>query len=184
MAETDKIAGISSEAVRAKTGRSWAEWLKILDKAGAKKMPHSGIAKYLHEKLGLSGWWSQMVAVGYEQARGLRVAHQTTKGFEISRSKTIAVPVKTLFEAFKKDKTRTRWLPEKGMAIRKATPYKSMRVNWDNGKTILSVNFYPKGTGKSQIVVQHLKLVGAKEAKEKQDYWAKALEKLKNLLEN
>jgi uncharacterized protein YndB with AHSA1/START domain len=184
MAETDKIAGISSEAVKAKTGKSWAEWLKILDKAGARKMSHTKIAAYLYDNRGVPGWWCQMVAVGYEQARGLRVRHQTIKGFEISKSITIAVPVKMLFEAFKNDKTRTRWLPEKGVAIRKATPYKSMRVNWSDGKTLLSVNFYPKGTGKSQIVVQHLKLASATEVKQKQGYWSKALEKLKNLLEN
>ncbi len=180
----DKIAGLSSDAVKAKTGRGWTDWLKILDQAGAKKMKHPEMATYLHEKLGLSGWWAQMVTVGYEQARGLRVAHQTLKGFEISRSKTIAVPTKMLFDAFKNDKTRFRWLPEKGVSIRKATPYKSMRVTWPDGKTLLSVNFYPKGEGKSQIVVQHLKLASAKEAKQKQSYWSKALDKLKNLLEN
>jgi hypothetical protein len=184
MVETDKIAGIGTDAVKAKTGKGWAEWLKILDKAGAKKMNHAGIAHHLHEKLGVSGWWCQMVTVGYEQARGLRVAHQTTKGFEISKSITIAVPAKTLFEAFKNEKIRSRWLPEKGVVIRKATPFKSMRVNWPDGKTLLSINFYPKGVGKSQIVVQHLKLANAIEAKQKQSYWSKALDKLKNLMED
>lgn len=181
--KTDKIAGISSDAVKAKTGKGWAEWFKILDKAGAKKMNHAGIAHHLHEKLGVPGWWCQMVTVGYEQARGLRVAHQTPKGFEISRSKTIAAPTKTLFEAFKNDQTRARWLPEKGVVIRKSTPNKSMRATWADGKTLLSVNFYPKGTGKSQIVVQHLKLTSAAEARQKQSYWSNSLNKLKVLLE-
>src|SRR5215469_1117257 len=62
----------SDEAVKAKTGKVWAEWFKILDKAGAKKMPHKEIALYLYEKQKLPAWWCQMVAVGYEQERGLR----------------------------------------------------------------------------------------------------------------
>ncbi len=183
MKKNDKIAGISSDAVKAKTGKGWAEWLKVLDNAGAKKMNHTQIATYLHDKLGVPGWWCQMVAVGYEQARGMRQKHETPQGYEISRSKTIAVPIKTLFDAFKNDKTRSRWLPEKGIVIRKATSPKSMRVTWPDGKTLLSVNFYPKGDGKSQIVIQHLKLSKATEAKQKQAYWEKALEKLKKTLE-
>lgn len=181
---TDKIAGISSEAVKAKTGKGWPEWLKILDKAGARKMNHTQIATHLYDKLGVPGWWCQMVAVGYEQARGMRQKHETPQGYEISRSKTIAVPVKTAFEAWKNDKTRLRWLGEKGIVIRKATPPKSMRVTWPDGKTSLSVDFYPKGKEKSQIVVQHLKLASAAEAKKKQTYWAKALEKLKEVIES
>jgi hypothetical protein len=39
-----RTAGISSEAVRKATGRTWAEWLRLLDKAGAKKMAHGEIA--------------------------------------------------------------------------------------------------------------------------------------------
>ena len=33
-----KEAGISDEAVRAKTGRTWGEWFAILDGAGARKL--------------------------------------------------------------------------------------------------------------------------------------------------
>jgi hypothetical protein len=38
-------------------------------------MPHKQIAEYLYEKHGLSGWWSQVVTVVYEQERGLREKH-------------------------------------------------------------------------------------------------------------
>ena len=40
----------TDEAVKAKTGRVWAEWFEILDKAGAKKWPHKEIAAYLLQK--------------------------------------------------------------------------------------------------------------------------------------
>ena len=37
---TNKTAGISDEAVAAKTGKTWAEWIAVLDSAGAGKMDH------------------------------------------------------------------------------------------------------------------------------------------------
>ena len=71
-----KAAGVSDEAVHAKTGKTWKEWYRILDAAKAKKMAHKEIAAYLAKEHIKSGWWSQMVAVAYEQARGLREKHQ------------------------------------------------------------------------------------------------------------
>jgi hypothetical protein len=47
----------SNEAVRAKRGKVWAQWFKILDEAGAKKMTHKDIAAYLHDKQGVPSWW-------------------------------------------------------------------------------------------------------------------------------
>jgi hypothetical protein len=71
------------EAVLRKTGRKWQQWFTVLDSVGAAKMPHKQIAEYLYEKHGLSGWWSQVVTVVYEQERGLREKHQISDGFGI-----------------------------------------------------------------------------------------------------
>ena len=38
---------MSDEAVKAKTGKAWKEWFAILDKAGASKLSHPEIVKYL-----------------------------------------------------------------------------------------------------------------------------------------
>jgi hypothetical protein len=62
-----KINGIGDEAVRAKTGKTWGQWIATLDKAGARTMEHAEIASLLHEKFGVPGWWTQMVTVGYER---------------------------------------------------------------------------------------------------------------------
>src|SRR5215467_13039500 len=102
----------SDEAVKAKTGKVWAEWFKILDKAGAKKMPHKEIALYLYEKQKLPAWWCQMVAVGYEQERGLRQKFQKCDGeFSASRSRTMAAPLAKAYAAWTDEKLRNRWLP-------------------------------------------------------------------------
>src|SRR5262249_726901 len=111
-------AGIRSEAVRAKTGKGWAGWFAILDKAGAAKWSHKEIAKHVDE-LGCGDWWSQMVTVGYEQARGLRVKHQTAEGFSASGSKTVGVPIAKLYAAWEDPKMRAKWLRDK-IEIRRA----------------------------------------------------------------
>ena len=64
--------GMSDAAVKAKTGKTWAEWIAALDKAGAKAMSHKEITKLLSSRHKLADWWSQMVTVGYERAKGLR----------------------------------------------------------------------------------------------------------------
>ena len=180
--QPEKIAGISDAAVKKATGKPWTDWLAWLDKAGAKKMPHSEIALLLHRKHKLTGWWSQMLTVGYEQARGLRVKHQKTDGFEISVSKTIAVPVDRAFAAWKDAALREKWLPRTPLTVRKATPHKSIRITWGDG-TNLSVNFWPKGSLKCQVVPQHAKLAEAEDAERMKLYWGEKLEALRLWLE-
>jgi len=175
--------GIGSEAVKAKTGRTWDAWLGLLDKAGARAMSHAQIAAHLYDRLGVPGWWSQMVAVGYEQARGLRARHQRPDGFEISVSRTVAVPATALFDAWNDARTRRRWLAGDAIVIRKATRPKSMRITWSDRKTSLEVNFYAKSAGKGQVVVQHSKLPDAKAAAKMKGYWATTLDRLRATLE-
>jgi len=94
-----KTAGISDSAVFKATGRTWAEWIRLLDRAGARKMVHRDIAAHLHRREKLSSWWSQMVTVGYEQARGMRRAGEKPAGFDVSKSKTVNVSSGRAFAA-------------------------------------------------------------------------------------
>jgi len=50
MENADKFARVSSDAVQAKTGKTWAEWFAILDAAGAQTMSHPEIAHFLQEE--------------------------------------------------------------------------------------------------------------------------------------
>ena len=169
---------MSDDAVHAKTGKNWKQWFAVLDKAGAKKMSHQEIVKYLNEKHGVGPWWQQMVAVTYEQARGLRDKHQKPQGYEISVSRTLSVPASLAYNAFAVEKNRDAWLKE-DVKVRTSTRNKSMRFTWADGKTSLAVAFMPKGTGKCQVVVQHSKIPHAKAAAAMKTYWAKALDRLK-----
>jgi len=174
---------MSDAAVEAKTGKVWAGWFKILDAAGARNLSHKQIAAYLYDEHKVPGWWAQMVAVTYEQAHGMRAKHEQPEGdFEISVSETIYAPVAKAFAAWEDAKLRRKWLKDAGFTIRKATPHKSMRITWVDGKTSVEVNFYSMGEAKSQVAVQHSKLADARQAERMKKYWGEQLEKLKEVL--
>jgi hypothetical protein len=149
------VAGMSDASVSKKTGRTWAEWVRLLDAARAAEKPHRQIAEYV-SSLGTPDWWSQMVTVGYERIRGLREKGQRRGGgYSATKSRTFPVAVEALFDAFTNARKRRRWLPVK-IAVRSATPPKRMSITWDDG-TSVQIGFYPKGNGKSSVAVQHEK---------------------------
>jgi hypothetical protein len=178
-----KASGTSDEAVRRRTGRGWQEWFEILDRAGAKDMDHKSIVAYLEENHAISSWWQQQVTVTYEQERGLRKVHQMADGYQISRSKTINVPLSDLYAAWEAEDRRTRWLGEAIFEVRTSRTYKSMRMAWDQPGGIVDVSFSSKGPDKSQLTVQHSKLKSPELAEEMKIYWAETLKSLKAYLE-
>ena len=173
---------MSDDAVKERTGKIWAEWFEILDQAGARKWDHKAITAFLHQE-GVGPWWGQMIAVPYEHARGIREKFQKCDGeFAASGSRTLNVPIGKLYEAWTDEKLRNRWLPGAKMEITTATPNKSLRAKWDDGKSRLSVNFYAKGAGKTQAAVDHMKLSSSKECAKMKTYWFEALNRLESQL--
>ena len=80
----------SDDAVKAKTGKTWAEWFALLDRWGAAAKGHQATATWLHDEQGVPDWWSQMVTVEYERARGLRAVGQRTTGdWEATLQRTV-----------------------------------------------------------------------------------------------
>jgi uncharacterized protein YndB with AHSA1/START domain len=175
---TEKVAGISSAAVAAKTGKHWAEWFLILNKRGCRGWKHKEIARLVHDELGCPPWWSQMVTVGYEQFHGMREKHEKSGGYSISRSKTLPVPIAELYKWWNDARRRNQWLKESKLTIRKATPNRSLRITWSDGKTNVEVMFYAKGSEKSQVSVQHDKLANAAAGEKMKAYWGAALDRL------
>lgn len=176
-----KTAGISDDAVLKATGRSWSQWGKLLDADGCRTLSHKEIAEIVHEKHGVGSWWSQMVTVGYEQLRGLRKPHETSRGWQAGVSRTINVPIARLFGAWADPAARKKWLGSKKITVRKATMNKSMRISFAD-ETSIEVNFYAKGAGKSQVALQQNKLKSAKEVAASKKFWSSAMDKLKKQL--
>lgn len=161
---------IGDDVAKRRTGRGWNAWFARLDRAGAAKLDHRGIvALVAREAPELGGWWQQEVAVAYELSRGLRQRHQKPGGFEASASRTIGVPVGRLFAAWTDKRVRSRWL-DATLVVHKATAPKSLRATWKGAKCV-SVNFYRKGPGKSQVALQHGRLPDAKSVERMQRFW-------------
>ena len=171
---------VGDEALKKRTGKTWAQWFAVLDKAGAKKMTHKEIVAWLGDHSEMGGWWQQMVAVGYEQARGLRQKHEKPSGFDISKSRTLEVPVERAYDAFAEARLRSRWLREK-VGVRTSHRDKSIRFTWSDG-TLVEARFYPKGADRTQVTVQHMKLADAKAAERMKGWWAESLGALASML--
>jgi hypothetical protein len=185
--ENNNYGGISSEAVKEATGKGWDEWLNILDLIEANKMKHADIAAWIFSKRLANGWWSQMVTVGYEQARGMREKHQITtpggkRSYGVNVTVTVNAPIKQLYKAVADIKLRKAWLREK-IEVSSTTKEKYLRGLWDEGKTKVSFGFYFKGKDKSQVVIEHSKLESMQQVEEKKKFWKDRLGKLKGQLE-
>jgi uncharacterized protein YndB with AHSA1/START domain len=185
MTEQKERAIITDKLVVAQTGKTMEEWFAVLDERGAQKLAHAEIFDRVASIDGLKplGQWNQnLLTTTYEWNRGLKERGQKEDGFEISVSKTIKVPISELFRSWVDNKIRKDWLDEE-ITIRKSTENKSARITWSDSVTSLSVDFYPKGEGKSQVVVQHLKIPDSDMAKAMKEYWGEKLDKLKASLE-
>jgi len=174
---------VSDRAVLEGTGRSWTDWFQVLDEAGAAKMNHREIVGFLGKEEGVSEWWRQMITVTYEKSRGLRKKHERPDGFQVSSSKTALVPVEQLYEMWTDAGKRSGWL-QQPITIRKATSPRSLRITWVDGATDVSVNFYGKGSAKSQVSLEHSKLKSADEAEQMKAFWKDALNSLKAAVES
>ena len=174
---------IGDATVSARTGKTWAQWFRLLDRAGAKTRDHRNIVAVVSSRWPeIGGWWAQMVTVTYEQARGKRAKHEKPEGFEVGASKTVGVPLGMLYRAWTDEKTRRRWLSGARFTVRKASRDKSLRISWDGGSRV-SVYFLEKGKGRSQVAVQHGKLGSAAAEEKMKKFWKEKLAKLAKLLE-
>jgi hypothetical protein len=180
--EYAKLAGMSDATIKARTGCTWERWVSALDRVGAHEWPHREIAAYVHEKYKVPGWWTQTVAVGYERIKGLRaIGQRRGGGHEASKSKVFAAPLGRLYRAVHDTRTRRRWLGGVKLTVRTAIPDKSMRVTWPDG-TSVELYFVGKGSAKSQLVVQHRKLVDKPSADQMKAYWTERLGALEAIL--
>jgi hypothetical protein len=177
-----KLAGRSDAIIKERTGCTWERWVKALDYAQAYTWTHREIAKHVHEKYKVPGWWAQSVTVGYERIKGLRAVGQRRDGsFEANKSRTFSVPLVRLYRAFHDARTRAQWLPGVDLTVRTATRGKSMRITWPD-RTSVAVGFSGRGQGKSQVAVQHEKLADRAAQVRMRQYWAERLDALGQVL--
>lgn len=175
----------SDERIRERTKRGWEEWFALLDEWGAADRSHREIARWVAEQLQIAplAWNAQAITASYEQTRGLRVAGEKADGFAVYVSRTIAVPVPRLYDAFVDPARRERWLAGDELSERTATSPKSARFDWEAGASRVNVTFLNKGPSKSTVALEHRRLRDAQAAERMKAYWRRQLTTLKELLE-
>ena len=151
-----RIHGVSDDAVKAKTGKKWDDWFKLLDKAGARMMDHREIARYVGRQFELTPWWAQTVCVGYEQDRGIRQKRQKGTTYSMDRSKIMAAPLAAVWAAWQDQAARDRWLPAAPFEVRRATLNKAMHLNWADGTRVSAA--FSERNGRTRVVVTHARL--------------------------
>jgi len=173
-----RVGTLTEDAVKARTGKTWDEWCKILDKAGARMMDHKEIACLLQKQIGLSPWWSQMVAVGYEKERGIRQdkrGQSPGRRYEVKLTKIVPVPRAAVWTAWEDAGMLARWLPDAKFEVSKTVPQTALHLDWPD-ETRVAVRLYER-RGKTRVVVSHGELAES-DAKRWQGYWSAALDRL------
>jgi hypothetical protein len=175
----------SDDEIRRRTGRGWEEWFDLLDDWGAPDRSHRDNARWVAEQQGIHplAWNAQAVVGSYERARGLRAVGEHADGFTITASKTVAVPVERLYEAFVDESLRKRWLPDGELRERTVTRPRSARFDWGDGTTRVSVTFMAKGEAKSTAALLHERLADAEEAERMKTFWRDRVATLKEVVE-
>ncbi len=184
------------ESIEKATGKSWPEWLKLLDKAGARQMSHPEIVHVVYEHLvksgvfddsvanqkgrqNSSGWWSQGVTVAYEQHVGRRQPGQRADGsFEISVTKVLGDSMDDVMKWWT-DRVKTMYsfngVKLDGEPRISVTPRAhNWRADLADGSKLLVVAS-ERSTGKAMISVTVEKLTSAKAAESWRTFWKQFL---------
>lgn len=178
----EKLAGMSDDAVRARTGRGWPEWVAALDAQDATAMSHRDIARWVGDNHDISAWWAQTVTVAYERIRGLRDIGQRRGGlYEANKSRTFDVPATMLYRAFAEKRRRRRWLTDADPTVRTSRKDHSVRFAWEDGTTV-DVRFTARGDGRAQVAVQHEGLADRAAMERARKAWAARLGALQDRL--
>jgi hypothetical protein len=175
----------SDETIRERTGRGWEEWFDLLDDWGAADKTHREIARWLAGQQGIHplAWNAQAIAGSYERSRRGRQVGQHEDGFTVTATKTVAVPVERLYDAFVDASLRAAWLPDGELRERTATKPRSARFDWGGDGTRVHVSFAAKGEAKSTAALSHERLPDGAEAERMKAFWRERVAGLKAVLE-
>ncbi|MFW6183668.1 MAG: SRPBCC domain-containing protein [Chloroflexota bacterium] len=202
-----QYGNISNEALEKATGKTWEEWIALLDEEGALELSHKEIAALLldrgHIETG-NEWWAQSVTVGYEYAKGRRVKGETADaGFQVGVQRTIGVEADRLWDFLTGPQGLPLWLghgvedlaftegeryeTDDGARgeIRSVYPPGRLRLTWQpagwENQSTLQLYLQDKGD-RTALRFHHEKLRDADQRSEMKAHWTEVLERIKALL--
>ena len=167
------------EAIEKATGKSWVEWRRLLERAYARELSHAQIAQKVSEHEGVTNWWSQTIAVAYEQHIGRRRPGQTSDGkYQVAVSRTVDG---TLDEALRKWLTVLAGRQKfSGVSIKGAPTtsrsgkFRYWRCGLDDGSRV-SVGVSQKQPGKAVIGLTHRNLKSLEHVERWRAFWKSRL---------
>lgn len=175
-----EVLGLEPDAViRAATGRSWAQWFRVLDRFDVAEAGHSATVRHLAEDHECPRWWRQRIAQAHAQLRGLR--EPTRRDLAANTSRTLSVAVEDLYRAWR-GRGPAKWLGGARFKVQRANENRSLRLDWP-GHTSVEIYFWSKGERRSQVNVMHRQLTSASEVAQMKQFWTRALDQLQALLE-
>ena len=172
--------GMAEDGIRKGTGQGWDDWFRELDAWGATSKTHTEIARHVGTSYDITGWWAQTVTVGYERARGMRAKHETTRGFEVSVSKTVAAPPEVVWTAVAEAARRTAWMGPEKLTVRDRGSKAGVRIRFDipGDGTRVGIFLTPKGETRTVVTVTHERLAGPEAVAERRAHWRERLGRL------
>ncbi len=167
------------------TGRSWDDWVRLLDAANARNLVHRAIADIVHAELDgktdNAGWWAQGVTVAYEQHIGRRVPGQVADGtFEVASSRTLAGSKEDVMALFEE--------AHSALSELNGTPIESSRLSgtdkrlyWkaelgDGSRSVVACEDKPGH--KAMVVATQVKVASREQAESWRAFWKTRLAKL------
>lgn len=166
------------ESIEKATDKSWNEWRRLLNDAGARELEHKAIAELAQQeltgKIDSPGWWAQTIAVAYEQAIGRREPGQKSDGtYEISVSKTVEGTRDDIFTRYM-DKLAGTVQFDSAITSNERTSVTPVRSYWkcdlEDGSKITWA-FEQKDSNKVLVVVSHVILQSQESANSWRAYW-------------
>lgn len=164
--------------IRAATGRSWAQWFRLLDRFDTAAAGHSATVRHLADEHGCPRWWRQRIAGAHAEARGLLTP--PARSLAANTSRTLSVSIDDLYRAWQ-GRAPGKWLQTK-FKVHRANANRSLRLDWPD-HTSVEIYFWAKGERRSQVNVMHRQLADEAEVASKKAFWSAALDQLQAILE-
>jgi uncharacterized protein YndB with AHSA1/START domain len=204
MAEIKKLGFSSTESVKKATGKSWRQWVDILEKVGGRVLTHQEIVKLLKTKYKLKPWWQQQVTCGYEEHIGRRLPGRNGKGlFSATITKTLKFDQKSVWRFLASQEGIQIWLnpmsdfvlaPKNSFEVeggifgevRTIKAPTRVRMTWQDSDwdktTVFQIYVIPKGKNRSMLVFNHDNIVTAAIKASLRQRWRKAIEDIDDFL--
>lgn len=177
----------SDQAIQDATGRSWDQWVEVIDAGPGRDATHTTIAAWVHANSSIGHWWSQSVTVGYERITGKRLPGQMPDGtFTLAQSRTLPIDPDGLRQLLDDERSLTALMPNM-IATRKSKPgvkapryhLTDLALDLEEGQGpdmgVLQLMFDASGA-KTKFTVTHEKLPNPGALDAWREYWSRWLD--------